>query len=104
MTKLNFEEKDGRLQFWSKLSGQVISQVFALEKPLRLVVDVYNAVYEDFVSTLPVDQYGLKRVRVAQFQLNKPHTITRIVFDLNEPKRYFLRSDRQEIAVSFVKE
>ena len=103
MTTLNVEEKDGRLQFWAKLSGETVSQVFTLEKPLRLVVDVYDAVYEVPASVLPVDKYGLRKVRVSQFQLNKPRTITRMVFDLNEPKYYDLRSDREEIAVSFFK-
>jgi outer membrane murein-binding lipoprotein Lpp len=103
MTKLNVEEKDGQLQFWAKLSGETVSQVFTLEKPLRLVVDVYDAVYEVSASMLAVDKYGLRKVRVAQFQLNNPRTITRMVFDLNEPKYYDLRSDRDEIAVSFFK-
>ncbi|MFZ2054150.1 MAG: AMIN domain-containing protein [Candidatus Aminicenantales bacterium] len=104
MTKLNVEEKDGQLQFWAKLSGETVSRVFTLEKPLRLVVDVYDAVYEVSVSTLAVDKYGLRKVRVAQFQLNNPRCITRMVFDLNEPKYYDLRSDSHEIAVSFFKE
>jgi hypothetical protein len=104
MTKLNVEEKDGQLQFWAKLSGETVSQVFTLEKPLRLVVDVYDAVYEVPASMLAVDKYGLKKVRVAQFKLNNPRTITRMVFDLNEPKYYDLRSDRDDIAVSFFKE
>ena len=104
MTKLNVEEKDGQLQFWAKLSGETVSQVFTLEKPLRLVVDVYDAVYEVSASMLAVGKYGLRKVRVAQFQLNSPRTITRMVFDLNEPKYYDLRSDSAEIAVSFFKE
>jgi type IV pilus assembly protein PilQ len=108
MTKVDFEEKDGQLRFWAKLSGETVSQVFTLEKPLRLVVDVYAAIYEVPSSMLAVDKYGLRRVRVAQFQLNKPHTITRMVFDLSEPKYYELRSFSSsysfEIAVSLFKE
>jgi hypothetical protein len=104
MTKLNVEEKDGQIQFRAKLSGQTVSQVFTLENPLRLVVDVYDAVYEVSSSTLAVDKYGLRKVRVAQFQLNNPRCITRMVFDLTEPRYYELRSDSHEIAVSFFKE
>jgi type IV pilus assembly protein PilQ len=104
MTKLNIEEKDGRLQFRAKLSGETISQVFTLEKPLRLVVDVYDAVYEVSSSLLAVDKYGLRKVRVAQFKLDNPRTITRMVFDLSEPRYYDLRSDSDDIAVSFFKE
>jgi hypothetical protein len=103
MTRLNVEEKDGQLKFWAKLSGETVSRVFTLEKPLRLVVDVYDSVYEASVSMLAVEKFGLRKVRVAQFQLNNPRCITRIVFDLNEPKYYDLRSDNHQIAVSFFK-
>jgi hypothetical protein len=108
MTTLNVEEKDGQLQFWAKLSGETVSQVFTLEKPLRLVVDVYDAIYEVPASMLAVDRYGLRQVRVAQFQLHKPHFITRMVFDLNKPKYYELRSYSSsysfKISVSFFRE
>jgi len=104
MNKLNLEEKDGGVQFRARLSGGTVSQVFTLENPLRLVVDVYNAVYEEPASVLPVDKCGLKKVRVAQFQLSNPRSITRMVFDLNEPKYYDLRSDKDGIVVSFFKE
>jgi len=101
MNKLSWEERDGKVQFRAKLSGGAVSQVFTLENPLRLVVDVYNAVYEEPATTLPFDKYGLKKVRVAQFQLSNPRSITRMVFDLNEPKYYDLRSDQDNITVSF---
>jgi type IV pilus assembly protein PilQ len=104
MNKVNVEENDGQVQFRARLSGGTVSQVFTLEKPLRLVVDVYDAVYEEPASELPIDRYGLKRVRVAQFKLNDPHSITRMVFDLNEPKYYSLNSDPAGIAVSFFKD
>jgi len=104
MNKLNWEERDGEVEFRAKLSGGTVAQVFTLENPLRLVVDVYNAVYEEPASSLAVDKYGLKKVRVAQFQLSNPRSITRMVFDLAEPKYYDLRSDQDMIAVSFFKE
>jgi type IV pilus assembly protein PilQ len=104
MNKLDIEEKDGEIQFRAKLSNATASQVFTLEKPLRLVVDVYDAVYEEPASELPIEKYGLKRVRVAQYQLSNPRSITRMVFDLNEPKYYDIHSDKDGIAVSFFKE
>jgi len=104
MNKLNWEERDGEVEFRAKLSGGTVAQVFTLENPLRLVVDVYNAVYEEPASSLAIDKYGLKKVRVAQFQLSNPRSITRMVFDLAEPKYYDLRSDQDMIAVSFFKE
>jgi AMIN domain len=104
MTKLNLEEKDGQLQFWAKLSGETVSQVFTLENPLRLVVDIYDTVYEVPLSMLDVDRYGLRKVRVAQFRLNNPRCITRMVFDLDRPKYYSLHSDTGMIAVSFFRQ
>jgi type IV pilus assembly protein PilQ len=104
MNKLNWEERDGGVQFRAKLSGGTFSQAFTLENPLRLVVDVYNAVYEEPASTLAVEKCGLKNVRVAQFQLSNPRSITRMVFDLNEPKYYDLRLDNDTITVSFYTE
>jgi type IV pilus secretin PilQ/predicted competence protein len=104
MDKLNIEEKDNQLQFRAKTSDQAISQVFTLENPLRLVVDVFNTVYGEAASVIPVEKYGLKKVRVAQFQLSDPYAITRMVFDLNEPKFYELRSGNGEIVVSFFKD
>lgn len=102
MTKLNFEEEDGQLQFRTKLSGETVSQVFTLEKPLRLVVDVYRAFYEEPATMVAVDRYGLSKVRVAQFQLNNPYPITRIVFDLNEPKYYELRSESSSYSFDLI--
>jgi type IV pilus assembly protein PilQ len=104
MNKLNVEEKDAAIEFRAKLSDATAAQVFTLEKPLRLVVDVYDAVYEEPASELPIEKYGLKRVRVAQFQLSNPRSITRMVFDLSEPKYYDLHQDKDGIAVSFFKE
>jgi type IV pilus assembly protein PilQ len=101
MNKVSVEDRDGELRFTAKLSREAAAQVFSLEKPLRLVVDVFNAVYEESAAVYPVDREGLKKMRVAQFQLGDPHAITRIVFDLAEPKFYRLRSDGTNLVVSF---
>ncbi len=104
MDKLNIEEKDEQLQFRAKLSGKAVSQIFTLENPLRLVIDVFNTVYGEPASVIPVEKYGLKKARVAQFQLSNPCSITRIVFNLDEPKFYALRSENNEIVISFFKD
>ncbi len=104
MEKPNIEEKDNQLQFKAKLSDQAVYQVFTLENPLRLVVDVLNTIYGEPASVIPVEKYGLKKVKVAQYQLSNPYSITRMVFNLNEPKFYDLRSENDEIVVSFFKD
>lgn len=104
MDKLNIEEKDDQLQFRAKLSDKAVFQVFTLENPLRLVVDVFNTVYGEPASVIPIEKYGLKKTRVAQFQLSNPYSITRMVFNLDEPKFYALRSESNEIVISFFKD
>ncbi len=103
MNRVNFVDKGTELEFRAKLSQRTVSQVFTLENPLRLVVDVFNAVYEEAASVYPVDKSGLKKARVAQFQLGDPHAITRLVFDLAEPKHYNLRTENNELIVTFPK-
>jgi type IV pilus secretin PilQ/predicted competence protein len=103
MNKVSVEDKEAELAFKAKLSQPAVSQVFTLENPLRLVVDVFNAVYEEAASVYPVNNFGLKKARVAQFQLGEPYAITRLVFDLNEPKPYDLRTENNELVVSFPK-
>ncbi|MDH7511962.1 MAG: type IV pilus secretin PilQ [Clostridiales bacterium] len=104
MDKLNVEENDALLRFRARLSSGALSQVFALEEPLRLVVDIFNAIYEEPASVLAVEKYGLKRARVAQFQLGNPRSITRMVFDLERPQQYSLNVGNDEIVVGFFKD
>lgn len=104
MNKVDIEEGDKELRFKARLSDEALSQVFTLGNPLRLVVDVFNALYEEPASVYAVDKFGLKRVRVAQFQLGDPRSITRLVFDLDEPKPYSLTLAKNEIVVSFSKD
>jgi type IV pilus assembly protein PilQ len=104
MDKLDVEENDDLLRFRARLSSGAISQVFTLAEPLRLIVDIFNAIYEEPASVFTVDKYGLKRARVAQFQLGDPRSITRIVFDLDQPQRYGLDINNDEIVVAFFKD
>jgi type IV pilus assembly protein PilQ len=97
-----FERTDS-LEVTAKLSAEAISQVFALENPLRLVVDFFDTLYPDPTYTYPVQRLGIFRVRTGQFQRESPYTIARLVFDLSEPRYYTLDIDRDEILASFTK-
>ncbi len=97
-----FERTDS-LEVTAKLSAEAISQVFALENPLRLVVDFFDTLYPDPTYTYPVQRLGIYRVRTGQFQRESPYTIARLVFDLSEPRYYTLDIDRDEILASFTK-
>jgi type IV pilus secretin PilQ/predicted competence protein len=103
MNKLRVEETAGEIQFRAPVSAAAETQVFTLEKPLRLVVDVFNAIYEETSSTLSVDKCGLKKARVAQYKSDESQSITRLVFDLSEPRDYDLRAENNELVVAFLK-
>ncbi|MBM3284961.1 MAG: AMIN domain-containing protein, partial [Candidatus Aminicenantes bacterium] len=104
MHKLSLEENEDALRFRARLSSSAIPQVFTLENPLRLVVDVFNTIYEEPATVQTVEKSGLKRARVAQFQLGNPRSITRIVFDLDKPRQYDLDVDNDEIVIAFFKD
>lgn len=104
MSKLSVEEREDSLLFRARISSRSVAQVFTLEKPLRLVIDLLDTIYGETASVYPLEKAGIKRARVAQFQLGNPHSITRMVFDLDKPQQYDLRVDDGEVIVAFSKE
>jgi len=104
MNKLSFEENEKSLLFRASLSSSPVPQIFTLENPLRLVVDLFNTIYGEPTSVYSVGKDGLKRARVAQFQVGNPRSITRIVFDLEKPQQYDLTVKGNEIVVAFPKD
>ena len=85
------------------LTGPAITQVFALENPPRLVVDLFDTLLTAKSDVWPVDdpRATVQRVRVAQFQKSGPRPITRLVFDLKEPGLYAMDSRSDGLVVSF---
>ncbi|MCX7975407.1 MAG: type IV pilus secretin PilQ [Candidatus Aminicenantes bacterium] len=83
-----------------QLPGEVSTRVFALDKPLRLVVDLFGTRYPN-LTTLPLNRDGIEKVRIAQFKETSPWPITRIVFDLKEVKPYSIVSGKNELIISF---
>jgi len=101
-TAIDFTESEERLDFTARLNRKAVPRVFALNNPLRLVVDLYGAVHSSANIHYPVNKLGVKKVRTAQFQVSDP-AITRIVFDLDEPKCYSLKENDNSVIVSFHK-
>ncbi len=85
------------------LTGAVITQVFALENPPRLVVDLFDTLLAAKSDVWPIEdpRSTVQRVRVAQFQTAGPRPITRMVFDLKEAGLYALDSRSDGLVVSF---
>jgi type IV pilus secretin PilQ/predicted competence protein len=93
----------GALSVRAALTGAVVTQVFALENPPRLVVDLFDTLLASKSDVWPIDdpRSTVQRVRVAQFQTAGPRPITRMVFDLKEPGLYALDSRSDGLVVSF---
>jgi type IV pilus secretin PilQ/predicted competence protein len=85
------------------LSGAAVTQVFALENPPRLVVDLFDTLLAAKSDVWPIEdpRSTVQRVRVAQFQTSGPRPITRMVFDLKEPGLYALDNRSDGLVVSF---
>ncbi|NTV81995.1 MAG: AMIN domain-containing protein [Candidatus Aminicenantes bacterium] len=87
----------------ANLTGPAVTQVFALENPPRLVVDIFDTLLAAKSDVWPIDdpRSTVQRVRVAQFQSSGPRPITRMVFDLKEPGLYAMDSRTDGLVVSF---
>lgn len=101
---IDISETPSGIDITASLTGKAVPHVFVLNNPMRLIVDLHNTLYARQASNYPVHKLGVNKVRAAQFQVANPYTITRIVFDLNEPKLYSLKSDNNALLISFYKE
>ena len=104
LEKIDVSKTKDRVNITAKLSSEAVSNVFALDNPLRLVVDLFDTLYSNQTFGRPIKKLGVEKVRAAQFQYSNPNTITRIVFDLNEPGRYALNSTKDKLTISFFKD
>lgn len=97
------EEKD-RIKITATFSDSAVFQVFAMDNPLRLVIDSLNTMYIEPTYVYPVQKLGVKQVKTGQFQIESPYTIARMVFELSEPKFYNLSTRKNELTIFFFKE
>jgi hypothetical protein len=97
------EEKD-RINITATLSNSAVYQVFAMDNPLRLVVDLFNTMYIEPTFSYPIQKFGLEKIKTGQFQKEDSYTIARMVFELSEPKFYNLSTAKNELTLSFFKE
>jgi len=101
--KIDIAESEDRVLVKARLSGPAPTQVFALDNPPRLVVDLFDTSYGRSGDIYPVNRNGLERVRVGQFQKGNPRLVARLVFDLSEPGRFDLLSGERELTLAFLK-
>jgi len=98
---IEIDDKSGRLAVVSRTGQKMIANVFALGNPLRLVVDVYDAVYGRSTQTIPVGKFGVVRIKVGQFQIPPPYSVTRLVFELEEPRLFTVENGPNALTISF---
>lgn len=101
LEKVSWENSSGIPRLRLQLPQQVSTRIFALENPLRLVVDLFGTRYEPALTSLPVGKQGIMKIRVAQFKNSDPLPITRVVFDLTEVKPYAIQSDQNGLIIAF---
>jgi len=104
LSDMKVSENGEKLNVTAKLSDEAFAHVFALNNPLRLVVDLYDTLLMSTASDYPIDNSGVVRVRTAQFQNTDTQKITRLVFDLTEPQFYTVNTQGGEFTVSFYSE
>ncbi len=90
-----------RVNIKASMDGEAVSQVFALDNPSRLVVDLFDTMFSRPAAVYPVSKLGVDKVRVGQFQLSDPRAITRMVFDLKEPGLYSMDEVGGDLIISF---
>jgi type IV pilus assembly protein PilQ len=103
LNNLDISEQADRISFRAKLNGGTVSQVFALDNPSRLVVDLFDTTFSRPTAVYPVSKLGVDKVRVGQFQPSNPRAITRMVFDLKEPSLYAMDTVNGDLVISFFK-
>jgi type IV pilus secretin PilQ/predicted competence protein len=103
LSKVDTAASGDKVSVRAALNGAAVTQVFALENPPRLVVDLYDTLLASRSDVWPIDdpRSTVQRVRVAQFQTSGPRPITRMVFDLKEPGLYAMDSRTDGLVVSF---
>ncbi len=77
------------------MSGDAPYQLFQLENPHRIVVDISNATNEVSLKQVDIANTGIQRIRSAV----RDNTILRLVFDLAEPvkpRSFFLKPNKSK--------
>lgn len=81
--RLVLDRTPGGLRLQAEATGPVQVRTALLSQPDRLVVDLVNAASRIETREVSLGDFGVRRLRVAQFQV-KPY-VTRLVLDLDGP-------------------
>jgi type IV pilus secretin PilQ/predicted competence protein len=85
----------------ARFGQKPVTNIFALDQPLRLVVDFYDTTFGRPTMTKPVDRGGLTRLRIGQYKDAPPVAITRLVFELAAAGPYRVSAGPKDWTISF---
>jgi type IV pilus secretin PilQ/predicted competence protein len=85
----------------ARLGRKPVTNIFALDQPLRLVVDLYDTVFIQPTLTRAVGKAGVNLVRVGQFKKAPPYSITRFVFELSKAGLFRIDADGPDWTIAF---
>jgi len=100
---IQITEGENNIDVKAVVTDNPVPNVFVLENPLRLVVDLHNTLASKNSFNYSINKYGVANLRIGQFQVSNPYTITRMVFDLEEPVFYKLNQENGFFNISFYK-
>ena len=95
------KDRGDRLDVSARLGRKAVVNTFALENPLRLVVDVFDAVLGQASSAVPVGLHGVDKIKIGQFKAGDPYAIARLVFELKEPGAFALSQGAETLDIIF---
>jgi type IV pilus secretin PilQ/predicted competence protein len=98
---VNVSRENGNVQVRAALEGRIPYYIFSLSNPLRLVVDLFDTLYHRATASYAVGTAGVSQFKVGQYQVQSPYTITRLVFDMNEPGPYSVEAGDQALTITF---
>ncbi|MFW6140406.1 MAG: type IV pilus secretin PilQ [Acidobacteriota bacterium] len=101
LKNIQITEAENKIEVKAELTDNPMPNIFVLENPLRLVVDLHNTLTSKNSSNYSINKYGVAHLRTGQFQVSNPYTITRMVFDLEEPVFYKLNQENGSLNISF---
>jgi len=83
LSGVTVQRPGGMLRLIARATGPLQAETRQLTNPDRMVIDLRNAVFRLPDQDTPVNDAGVARIRIAQFQAKPP--ITRVVLDLTQP-------------------
>jgi type IV pilus assembly protein PilQ len=103
LSGIDIADKSDRTEVTARLGRKAITNIFALDNPLRLVVDIYGAALAAPAKTRQIGTTGLEQIKIGQFRSAPPYAVTRLVFELAAAQAYSVTNEVSGLLISFPK-